>query len=73
MKKFLTVFLCGIMLLCFAACDKNTNSNIHQPKVQTKTILTTKQPLFLTQKTLNASPSMPTMVTVKVAMFPLSI
>ena len=28
MKKFLTVFLCGIMLLCFSACDKNTNSNI---------------------------------------------
>ena len=28
MKKLLTVFLCGIMLLCFAACGKNTNSNI---------------------------------------------
>ena len=28
MKKFLSVFLCGIMLLCFAACGKNTNSNI---------------------------------------------
>ena len=34
MKKFLTVFLCGIMLLCFAACDKNTNSNI-QPTEST--------------------------------------
>ena len=28
MKKLLTVFLCGIILLCFAACGKNTNSNI---------------------------------------------
>lgn len=28
MKKILSVFLCGIMLLCFAACGKNTNSNI---------------------------------------------
>ena len=35
MKKFLTVFLCGIMLLCFAACDKNTNSNI-QPNESAK-------------------------------------
>ena len=34
MKKLLTVFLCGIMLLCFAACDKNTNSNI-QPTEST--------------------------------------
>ena len=34
MKKFLTVFVCGIMLLCFAACDKNTNSNI-QPTEST--------------------------------------
>ena len=34
MKKFLTVFLCGIILLCFAACDKNTNSNI-QPTEST--------------------------------------
>ena len=34
MKKFLTVFLCGIMLLCFAACDKNSNSNI-QPTEST--------------------------------------
>ncbi len=34
MKKFLTVFLCGIMLLCFAACGKNTNSNI-QPTEST--------------------------------------
>ena len=34
MKKFLTVFLCGIMLLCFTACDKNTNSNI-QPTEST--------------------------------------
>ena len=32
MKKILTVFLCGIMLLCFAACDKNTNSNIQSPE-----------------------------------------
>ena len=34
MKKVLSVFLCGIMLLCFAACDKNTNSNI-QPTEST--------------------------------------
>ena len=34
MKKFLTVFLCGIMLLCFSACGKNTNSNI-QPTEST--------------------------------------
>lgn len=34
MKKVLTVFLCGIMLLCFAACDKNSNSNI-QPTEST--------------------------------------
>ncbi len=34
MKKVLTVFLCGIMLLCFTACDKNTNSNI-QPTEST--------------------------------------
>ena len=34
MKKFLIFFLCGIMLLCFAACDKNTNSNI-QPNEST--------------------------------------
>ena len=34
MKKFLTVFLCGIMLLYFVACDKNTNSNI-QPTEST--------------------------------------
>ena len=34
MKKILSVFLCGIMLLCFAACDKNTNSNI-QPTEST--------------------------------------
>lgn len=27
MKKILTVFLCGIILLCFAACGKNTNTN----------------------------------------------
>ena len=34
MKKFLTAFLCGIMLLCFAACDKNSNSNV-QPTEST--------------------------------------
>ena len=34
MKKFLTVFLCGIMLLCFVACDKNSNSNV-QPTEST--------------------------------------
>ena len=34
MKKFLTVFLCGIMLLCFSACGKNTNSNV-QPTEST--------------------------------------
>ena len=34
MKRILSVFLCGIMLLCFAACDKNTNSNI-QPTEST--------------------------------------
>ncbi len=34
MKKILTVFLCGIMLLCFAACGKSTNSNI-QPTENT--------------------------------------
>jgi hypothetical protein len=28
MKKILSVFLCGIMLLCLAACGENTNSNI---------------------------------------------
>lgn len=27
MKKSFAAFLCAIMLLCFAACDKNTNSN----------------------------------------------
>ena len=27
MKKVLSVFLCGIMLLCFVACDKNIVSN----------------------------------------------
>ena len=26
MKKILSVFLCGIMLLCFTACGKNTNN-----------------------------------------------
>ena len=34
MKKFLTVFLCGIMLLCFSGCGKKTNSNI-QPTEST--------------------------------------
>ena len=34
MKKFLTVFLCVIILLCFVACGKNTNSNI-QPTEST--------------------------------------
>lgn len=26
-KKFLTLILCGIMLLCFVACDKNDSDN----------------------------------------------
>lgn len=34
MKKFLTIFLFGIMLLCFSACGKNTNSNV-QPTEST--------------------------------------
>ena len=35
MKKFLTVFLCGIMLLCFAACGENTHSDT-QPNESAK-------------------------------------
>lgn len=27
MKKLLAVFLCGVMLLCFTACDESTNTN----------------------------------------------
>lgn len=27
MKKILSVFLCGIILLCFVACGENTNQN----------------------------------------------
>ena len=34
MKKILSIFLCVIILLCFVACGKNTNSNI-QPTEST--------------------------------------
>ena len=35
MKKFLTVFLCGIMLLCLSACGENTHSDT-QPNESAK-------------------------------------
>ena len=35
MKRILSVFLCGIMLLCLSACDKNTHSDT-QPNESAK-------------------------------------
>ncbi|MBE6718656.1 MAG: hypothetical protein E7574_05330 [Ruminococcaceae bacterium] len=52
MKKILTIFLCGIMLLCFAACGKNTNSNIQSAESTNQSkINSSENPITNTQPT----------------------
>lgn len=66
MKRLLVIFLCGVMLLCFTACDESTNTNSHPTEgttqnetTSTESINTTVQ---ITEPTTEATdpPTQPT-------------
>ena len=59
MKSVLAFFLCGIMLLCFTACDKNVNMNTQPTEFKTEpTEFPTQQTELPTEPTV--APTEPT-------------